>query len=59
MLKIDTAERTLTLVLTIDQKFGSMVDYFEIFLDRMLLCRRAAKFFDYTFRLMVNGAVMM
>lgn len=58
-LKIDTAERTLTLVLNIDSELSSMVDYFEIFLDRMLLCRRAAKFFDYTFRLMANGALMM
>ena len=31
------------------------MDYFEIFLARMLLCRKAAEYFGLTFRLEVNG----
>jgi len=58
-LKVDTDARTMTLVLSIDSEFSSLADYFEIFLERMLLCRKAAKFFDYDFHLSINNVVMM
>lgn len=58
-LKIDKQARTVTLVLTIDSKVSTLADYFEIFLERMLLCRKAAKFFDFQFHLSINGVVMM
>ncbi len=58
-LKIDKPARTITLVLTIDSKVSTLADYFEIFLERMLLCRKAAKFFDFKFHLTINGVAMM
>lgn len=58
-LKVDTKSRTMTLVITIDSKVSTLADYFEIFLERMLLCRKAAKFFDYYFHLCINGVSMM
>lgn len=58
-LKTDTAARTMTLVLAIDTKVSTPVEYFEIFLERMLLCRRAACFFEYEFHLRINDMNMM
>ena len=49
----------LILDLTIDQKISSMMEYFEIFLDRMKLCRRAAEFLGVRFRLKINDAVLL
>jgi len=58
-LKVDTEKRTMTLVLTVDTEFSSLANYFEIFLDRMLLCRKAANFFGYDFHLNINDIDMM
>lgn len=49
----------LILELTIDQAISSIMEYFEIFLDRMKLCRRAAKFLGIEFGLQINGAVLL
>ena len=53
-LKLDTETRELSLVLTIDTSFCSVMDYFEIFLERMILCRKAAEKLDLKFRLEIN-----
>ena len=58
-LKVDTENRTMTLVLSVDTEFSSLASYFEIFLDRMLLCRKAANFFEYDFHLNINDIDMM
>jgi len=58
-LKLDTEAKTLTLILDINTEVSPVVDYFEIFLDRMMLCRKAAEFFGLTFRLTINGAALM
>ena len=52
-LKIEESE--LTLSIKIDTSISSIMDYFEIFLDRMLLCRKAAEKLGLTFRLTING----
>jgi hypothetical protein len=57
--KLDQAAKELTLALTIDTEICSVMDYFEIFLTRMLLCRKAAEFFDLRFRLVINGTAVM
>ncbi len=49
----------LILDLTIDQKISSIMEYFEIFLDRMKLCRRAAEFLGVAFGLQINGAALL
>lgn len=45
----------IVLSLTIDTRECTVMDYFEIFLTRMILCRRAAEKLGLTFSLMVNG----
>lgn len=47
-------EKTARLQLTIDTKFSSVMDFFEIFMKRMMLCRRAAERLGLTFQLMIN-----
>lgn len=49
----------IILDLTIDQKISSIMEYFEIFLYRMKLCRRAAEFLGIRFRLKINEAVLL
>ena len=58
-LSIDREGGTLRLDLTIDDSVGSVTDYFEIFLERMLMCRRAAQRLGLTFRFFINGRAMM
>lgn len=48
-------EKAARLELTIDTKFSSVMDFFEIFMKRMLLCRRAAERLGLTFQLLING----
>ena len=43
------------LTLTIDTKMCAVMDYFEIFLDRMILCRKAAEALGQKFALVING----
>ena len=54
-LTLDPEQRTITLSLSINTEFCAVMDYFEIFLERMLLCRKAAEFFGLTFKLDING----
>jgi len=56
---LDVEERTLTLDLDVDTEICPVMDYFEIFLGRMILCRRAADFFNLKFRLVINGSKLM
>lgn len=52
---IDKDEKQISLNLEIDVKICSMYEYFDIFLGRMLMCRKASELLGVTFRLMVNG----
>ena len=58
-LEIDKEERTITLDMTIDTKYSSVTDYFEIFLGRMILCRKAANALGLEFRFIINRQQMM
>ncbi len=58
-LSIDRTARVLTLSLTIDSSICPILEYFEIFMNRMLLCRRAAAYFGLRFGIVINGQVMM
>ena len=44
------------LELVIDPKFGSVMEYFELFLERMVMSRRAAAVLGCRFSLVINGA---
>ena len=46
----------LTLDLTIDNKISSVMEYFEIFMQRMILCKKAAHFLGVRFRIRANGS---
>lgn len=55
----DLEGKTVTLNLEIDTSQCPVLDYFEIFMDRMLLCRRAADRLGLKFRLNINGASIL
>ena len=53
-LKINEDKTLVKLKLTVDPKFGSVMDYFEIFMERMILCRKAAEKLGLQFKLIIN-----
>ena len=53
--RVDAAGHTITLELEIDTAVSDILEYFEIFLTRMMMCRRAAEGLDCKFRMTVNG----
>ncbi|MBI2237739.1 MAG: HD domain-containing protein [Actinobacteria bacterium] len=55
-LRVDSDAKTITLELTIDTEISQVMEYFEIFLGRMQLCRKAAETLDCRFKLTINGA---
>jgi metal-dependent HD superfamily phosphatase/phosphodiesterase len=55
-LRVDSTARTITLELTIDTVISQVMEYFEIFLGRMQMCRKAAEVLDTKFKLTINGA---
>lgn len=58
-LEINKEENRITLHLTIDDQISSVADYFEIFLGRMQLSRKAAKKLGADFSLIINGQTLM
>jgi len=58
-LALDRAAGTVTLALSINTGVCAVMDYFEIFLDRMLLCRKAAEHLELTFKLVINGLTLL
>lgn len=54
-LTVDREQRTISLELTINTEICPVMEYFEIFLARMVMCRRAAEFLTYRFSLIING----
>ena len=53
-LKINEDKTLVKLKLTVDTQFGSVMEYFEIFLQRMILCRKAAEKLGLQFKLIIN-----
>lgn len=53
-LEIDPEGKQITLNLTVDTSVSSVMEYFEIFMKRMLLCRNAAERLGLTFHLVIN-----
>jgi metal-dependent HD superfamily phosphatase/phosphodiesterase len=54
-LRVDSGAKTLTLELTIDTELAGVMEYFEIFLSRMIMCRRAGEYLDCEFKIDING----
>ena len=58
-LDIDQEQKKMVLYLNIDEKISLISEYFEIFLERMMLCRRAADYFGAAFEVNINGTRVM
>ena len=58
-LVLDTDEKTVTLTLDIDTDVASVMSYFEIFLGRMIMCRKAADKLGLQFKLNINGQMLI
>lgn len=58
-LSVSADKKSFVLELTIDTEISSVLEYFEIFMQRMLLCKRAAQFFDMSFKIYMNGSMVL
>ena len=58
-LSIDAEERKVILDLTIDTKICPVLDYFEIFMDRTMMSKYAAKYLQIWFELVINGTKLL
>ncbi len=58
-LKINQDHTAIKLKLQIDTRYGEIGEYFEIFMERMLLCRKAAAFLNLAFHLIINEQTLM
>lgn len=58
-LRVDAESATITLELEIDTEMASVMKYFELFLPRMQMCRRAANLLDQTFRITINNVSVL
>jgi uncharacterized protein len=58
-LRVDPDVRTVTLELTIDTEISQVLEYFEIFLERMVMCRRAGRTLGCDFKITVNDVAVL
>jgi hypothetical protein len=58
-LRVTPKESTISLELEIDTELSPIMDYFEIFLERMVMCRRAAAYLECEFELLINGVALL
>ena len=59
VLSVDAREKRIMLDLTVDTSVSSVMEYFEIFMKRMQLCRKAAEALDCSFQLQINGHLLV
>ena len=57
--KVNVQKRSITLNLQIDEDICTMYGYFEIFLGRMMMCRKAAELLGAKFKLTANGSKVL
>ncbi len=55
-LDIDTENKIITLQIELDEEICSVLDYFEIFMQRMLMCKRACEMLGMKFKMYANGS---
>ena len=58
-LKISPEKNVIALNLQIDESICTMYEYFDIFLGRMMMCRKAAELLGVTFKLTANGSKVL
>ena len=56
---INDEKTKISLNLAVDTEFSSVMDYFEIFLERMILCKKAAEKLNLRFQLVINGQKLL
>ena len=56
---ISEDKKSITLSLKVDTRYSAVMDYFEIFMQRMLLCRKAAEKLEMSFHLEINGQALL
>jgi len=54
-IKVDKIKKNITLSLKIDVQIVPIMEYFEIFTERMIYCRKAADYLGYKFNLIINN----
>lgn len=59
LLKINREHTAIKLKLEVDTRYGEIGEYFEIFMERMILCRKAARFLNLEFHLIINEQTLM
>ncbi len=57
--EVDAENKTATLNITIDTKICPVMEYFEIFMTRMVLCRQAAQYLGLQFELIINDTRLL
>lgn len=58
-LRVDNDRKLIELEIDIDTTISQVMEYFEIFLSRMVICRRAAEFLGCEFGLVINGVKLL
>ena len=58
-LDVSLEDKLIKLSLTIDTEICAVMDYFEIFLSRMMMCRKAAEYLGTRFSLEINGTKLL
>ncbi|MDR0915407.1 MAG: HD domain-containing protein [Endomicrobium sp.] len=58
-LKVIKDKKIISLQITIDMQISKVMEYFEIFMTRMLMCRKAANFLDCAFELVINDRKLL
>ena len=53
-LQLDTEKKEIVSRIRVDTEISPVMDYFEIFLERMLMCKRAAEYLGLRFRVVIN-----
>ena len=56
---MDKEKRKVTLSLTIDTEICPVLDYFEIFMDRTMMSKYAAKYLNVRYELIINGTKLL
>ena len=58
-INVELSNKLIKLEITINTEICPVIDYFEIYFNRMKLCRRAAEFLDMKFSLIINDVIMV
>jgi hypothetical protein len=58
-LKINEKKTNVKLKLSVDTHFSPVMNYFEIFMNRMIMCRHAAEALELDFKLIINEQIML